>query len=168
MRRHSLGYLTAYILTGILCTGILALCVYGLINRYLTPRMREATFRIQTGQRLFILARDDWTDNWTGEDDDGDESREHMEADTRAERLAAQEFARNGRVILTEKEKDANFVFLVVIDPRGGKDAVLGEIVTPGCGKSSSGAAGQCESRWTGWGASPQEVVLKFYKEVLW
>jgi len=51
-------------------------------------------FRLPLGQRIYLAARDDWTDNWTRADgDDDDESREHVSTDMRAERLAREEFA---------------------------------------------------------------------------
>jgi len=116
------------------------------------------------GQHLYLVARDDWADNWTDAEDD--DSNEHVTVDTRAEHLARQEFINRGKVRLTENEQDANFIFLIVIDPdKATKQAVLAEVVTPDCYTESTLA--HCDSKWRAWGETPLEVVQRFYKEVL-
>lgn len=115
------------------------------------------------GKLIYVAARDDWTDGWTAEDDD--DLSEHIAVDERAERLAQQEFRRKGVGVVTT-EKDADFVFLVVIDPTAGKRSVLGELFPAGCVENWKTV--NCASKWVAWGDSPVDVVHRFCSDALW
>lgn len=107
-----------------------------------------------------MVARDNWTDNWTDPDDDN----EHIVEDPRARRIAQEEFAKQNRITLTDNERDADFVFLLVIDPNTSTQGVVAEVDTPEC---LSGPSERCESRWHGFGDSPAQAVRLFCRDVL-
>jgi len=142
---------------------LLGLGIYGLVTKYFVkPSSGESTFRVPRDQRIYIVARDDWVDNWND-----DESREHVTVDIRAEQLVREEFIRMGKVRLTKNEQDADFIFLIVIDPSSTKQAVLAELDTGDCYKDSESSLARCDSKWVAWGDSPAHVVQRFYKDVV-
>lgn len=167
MGRQSFRYLAAFLLGSIISGSLLGLSIYGIITIcFIKPSPSQSTFRLPPGQTLCIVAQDDWSDNWTPADDD-DDSTEHITRDVRAERLAREEFTRKGKIRLTNNEQEANFIFLITIDPNATKQAVLAEVVTPNCYKATGASLARCDSRWMAWGESPAQLVRLFYKEVL-
>jgi hypothetical protein len=165
MRRHPLRQLVKFILVGIVSASVLGLCLYGLITTYfMKTNLSKATFRLPAGQKLFLVVKDDWTDNWTDPDDDDD--REHIETDLRAERLVREEFTKHHKAKIADNKRDANFILLIVIDPQATTKSVLAEILTPECYEDSA-PVNHCQSRWRAWGDSPAQVVERFHKDVL-
>jgi hypothetical protein len=157
----------SFVIAGIFAAAFLGLCLYGIVTRYIIkPKSHQATFHLKQGQQIYIIARDDWTDNWTDEFDD-DELREHITADRRAERMAGEEFLKNGKVTITKNEREAAFTFLVVIDPRATKKSIYAELAPTECYKDSEASLSHCDSRWMTWGDSPTQVVQQFCKEVV-
>jgi len=137
--------------------------IYRVRSQQAKLNIRESAIRLPQGQRFFIVARDDWTDGWTAEDEGG--ASEHIEVDERAERLAREEFAAMGGVKIVKREQDADFVFLMVIEPASGKHGVLAEIFPAGCSHDSETPG--CASKWSTLGDSPADVVRQFCGKAL-
>lgn len=148
----------------IVVAATLGLSIYRLRStNHTKPDPVQSLFRLPQGQRFFIAARDDWSDRWTAIDED--DSWEHIEVDERAEQLVRQEFATKGRVRIAKTEEEADFVFLIVIEPAKTRGCVLAEVFPAGC--SNDAEKPNCAWKWVAWGDSPADVVQMFYNEVL-
>ena len=171
LRRNPSRYLTVVVIVGVLVAMGFFIATKHPFNRspaesthVIKPSSSKSMVRLPPNQRIFVVARDDWGDNWTEEDED--ESREHITADTRAERLARAEFIRLGRVRLADDEQDADFLFLMVIDPGSGKHGLLAELDTPECNKHPESFPEPCV-RWVAEGDTPAHLVQRLYRDFL-
>jgi hypothetical protein len=146
---------------GVVSASLVGLCGYGILRKHFTKsEAGKPSFNLPPGRRIYVVATDNWTDNWTDADDDN----EHIVEDQRAMRIAQEELAKQSKITLAVSERDADFVLLLIIDPRMSARGVVAEVDTPGC---ISGPSVRCESLWHAFGDSPAQVVRLFSREVI-
>jgi hypothetical protein len=148
-------------MVGVVSASLVGLCGYAVLARHFKQsEIGRSAFHLPSGRRIYVVATDDWTDNWSDADDDS----EHIVEDPRAKRIAREEFAKQNKITVTDSERDADFVFLLVVDPKRSTRGVVAEVDTPGCVSKPSV---RCESMWHVFGDSPAEVVQLFCRDVL-
>ena len=129
-----------------------------------TSKRRVNEFHLPVGRSIYVVGRDDWVDNWS----DPDEDSEHSGTDTRAAHLARDEFSRLGKIALASSAENADFIFLLVMDPSKTRESGLAELFTAACYRSIISEPGKfCESEWHATGNTPSQLVAQFHKEVL-
>ena len=79
--------------------------------------------------------------------------------------MARAEFARYGKVLVTQDEHQADFVFLLVIDPTSHPPEILAELLDKGCFNESEDV--RCNSHWHASAQNPVALVDEFHKEAV-
>lgn len=136
----------------------------GLPTSLRTSKKRVNQFHLPAGRSIYVVARDDWVDNWS----DPDEDSEHSGTDNRAAHLARDEFSRLGNIALASSAESADFIFLLVMDPSKTRESGLAELFTAACYRQTISESGKfCEPEWHATGDTPSQLVTQFHNEVL-
>jgi hypothetical protein len=160
---------TAILFLAVLCLGGVVLHNYTSGNQPASLHgTRVKGFRFPANRSLYVVAADNWADNW-GDDLEDDPQQQHYSSDTRAERLARDEFVQLHKVRLASKREEADFVLMFTIDPN---KTQLAELFTSECYKSFSADRSLIDpdcvvAQWRAEGDSPKHLVDQFHKELI-